>query len=208
MIVASVLKLGGIYTPEWVDKLAAAVAEHMPAGTRYDFVCLSDDPSVETGRVRWIPLRDDLPGWWSKLELFRPGLFDGRVIYFDLDTLVLGDLSELVAYRGAFAGLRDFIYPARLQTAVLAWYAGVADVVYERFRPTVMQERGMWSDQPWIDQCVPGAERLQDHMAGIYSLRLQAMDRQPDDAVLVCGHGEPRLHARDAGWAHTVWATI
>lgn len=199
MIVATVLKSGGIYTPEWVHKLETAVWDHLP--DFYEFVCLTD-MDVDCHKI---PLRDELPGWWSKIELFRPGLFTERVLYLDLDTLVLGDMSELASYGGAFGGLRDFIYPARLQTAVMAWEpSALTDVVYERFRPSV-PSRVMWSDQPWIDHCIPDADRLQDHAGGIYSLRLQALAQRPDDAVLVCGHGEPRMNDRAAGWAHTVW---
>ncbi|MEK9810324.1 MAG: hypothetical protein VW362_07745 [Candidatus Nanopelagicales bacterium] len=203
MIVATVLKSGGIYSPEWVHKLERSVSDHLTLS--HEFVCLTD-MDVDCKRI---PLRDDLPGWWSKIELFRPGLFDDRVVYFDLDTLVLGDLTELAAYSGPFAGLRDFIYPARMQSAVMAWEPTTeTDLVYERFRPSVMEDRAMWSDQPWIDACLPDTDRLQDHARGIYSLRLQALQARPTDAVLVCGHGTPRFNDRGAGWAHTVWSDL
>ena len=77
--VACVLNVGEFrgrtYSPEWVRKLKRMV-ERTTKGVR--FVCLSNVPveGVET-----IPLRDNLPGWWAKIELFRPGLFTGRTLY-------------------------------------------------------------------------------------------------------------------------------
>jgi hypothetical protein len=36
-------------------------------------------------------------GFWSKLQLFRPGQFDTPVLYIDLDALVCQNINELVA---------------------------------------------------------------------------------------------------------------
>ncbi len=70
------------YNKEWVNKLHRAVQRNYERDHR--FVCLSNvDTDVET-----IPLVTDWKGWWSKIELFRPGLFDGPVVYFDLDVLI------------------------------------------------------------------------------------------------------------------------
>nr|WP_145924153.1 hypothetical protein [Halomonas elongata] len=40
------------------------------------------------------PLAHGWPGWWSKLELFRP--HGGDLLYLDLDTVVRGDLQPLI----------------------------------------------------------------------------------------------------------------
>ncbi|KKL89028.1 hypothetical protein LCGC14_1918760, partial [marine sediment metagenome] len=45
--------------------------------------------------VTVIKLKHNWPGWWSKIELFRPDLSsDNTTIYFDLDVLILKDISE------------------------------------------------------------------------------------------------------------------
>lgn len=54
------------YGPEHVRWLRDQIPGKL--GTAYRFVCLSD---IQIFGVDVIPLRDDLPGWWSKLELFR-----------------------------------------------------------------------------------------------------------------------------------------
>jgi len=116
---ACVLRSGGIYTPEWVRKLSRAVGFH--ASRPHRFVCLSD---VDVPCER-IELSSDLPGWYAKLELFRPGLFDGPVVYLDLDTLVIGDLTPLEAIAdGPLAMLSDFYQP-RMAASGVNWTSNI-----------------------------------------------------------------------------------
>lgn len=62
----------------------------------HDFVCLTDRDDVETKTIKLIGTRSETPGWWAKLELFRPKLFKGPVLYIDLDMIICGDLDEMV----------------------------------------------------------------------------------------------------------------
>jgi len=44
-----------------------------------------------------VPLIHGLPGWWSKLEIFRDNLpFSGRSIFFDLDMVICADINQLI----------------------------------------------------------------------------------------------------------------
>ena len=90
--VACVLRQGGKvgYTTEWVYKLQRAVAQHLSIPHR--FVCLSDC-EVDCERIE---LQHSDPGFWAKLELFRPGLFDGPVLYIDLDTVICSNIDSIV----------------------------------------------------------------------------------------------------------------
>src|SRR6478609_2567748 len=115
LTVACVLKSGGIYDATWVERLRAGVKRHLPLEHR--FVCLSD---VDVPCER-IPLEYNWPGWWSKLEAFR---LPGPVIYFDLDTAIVGDLSEIVARTdlwGGFTILEDFYRNKGYGSGVMAW---------------------------------------------------------------------------------------
>lgn len=83
----------GYYTAEWITKLAAGVKRHYPHPHR--FVCLTDYAEPIEG-AETIKLEHNWPKYWSKIELFRPNLFDGPVMYFDLDVLITGSLEPLV----------------------------------------------------------------------------------------------------------------
>ena len=91
--VVCVLRQGGKvgYDATWVDKLQRGVARNLTIPHR--FVCFSDCP-VNCERIELLP-KD--PGFWSKLQLFRPGVLSGSTLFLDLDTVICGNLDEVIA---------------------------------------------------------------------------------------------------------------
>jgi hypothetical protein len=187
-----------------VERLAAGVREHAPG---VDFWCLTD--TVVPG-VECVPLVRDWPGWWAKINLFSPALDMGgrRYAYFDLDTLVLGDLSDLFSYEGEFAMLSDFYRPEIPASGVMLFRPGaITERLWAAFTadPERIMRRHRRSDHWYATQCEP--DRLQDLYPGrIASLKLHCRRERPGDGVsVVCGHGRPRLDQPAAGWAYTEW---
>jgi len=88
LTVACVLRSGGKFDSEYVRKLRDGVLRF--ANVPHRFVCLSD---VDVPCER-IPLEHNWPGWWSKIELFRPGVIKAPMLYLDLDTIVIGSLYQ------------------------------------------------------------------------------------------------------------------
>lgn len=193
MIVALVLKSGGEYRPEHVQSLRNQIRTFMPD---VEIVCLSDiDFQIED--VRREPLRHDWPGWWSKLELFRPGVFGKqRVVYLDLDTWVRGDLTPLAAIPGTFATLRDFYRPDGLGSGVMVFDPLEAVELYIRFAfdaESHMRQHKRGGDQAFIETFrIWTASRIQDHVSGVYSYKADCLEGVPADARLVCFHGRPK----------------
>lgn len=171
----------------YVDKLYRAVASNIETfdllpGEDWQFHVLTEDEV------------DGAVGWWAKIHLFKPGLFEGRCLYFDLDTVIVGSLEDLVQYDGDFAGISDFYDQRRLQTGVMAWEAGEADSVYERWVACGKPEFPV-GDAGWIGTVVPSADRLDRVFPGqIVSFKRDCLDGVPDDARVVCFHGKPRPH--------------
>lgn len=126
--VISVLKSGGEYTAEWVAKLERAVARHLTVP--HTFKCLSDVP-VPCERV---PMVDAWPGWWSKIELFRPGVITGPTLYLDLDTVIVANIDRLASFKHDFAMLRNLNAPYLPGSAVMWFGKAAPSEVYERFR--------------------------------------------------------------------------
>ena len=202
--VACVLRSGGDFDESWVRRLQALVAKHLPQPHR--FVCLAD---VEVAGVEVVPLQNDWPRWWPKLALFQAGLFDGPVLYLDLDTLPVGDLSELAGYRGHFAMLTDFYTPSLAASGVMAWTPDRdSAAIYERFTAdadAIMAAHPSRMDR-WLSQMVRKPQRLQElYPRQIVSLKAHASKVVPEGARLVAGHGKPRFSSPKAGWAHEVW---
>lgn len=196
--VVCVLKSGGHYTPEWAWKLKAGVEQYLPGA---DFRCLTDMEGVPGA----VPLLKDRPGWWSLPEWYRP-LFEGRVIALGLDTLIVGDLSELAAYDGPLAGIDDLYRPRHLASGVMTWRGDEAAHLWEAFDEQAGHVMAHFRRHDlWLRTVAPDAERLQDHVSGIYSYKAHCRGGLPEDAVIVCGHGRPRFDDPGAGWAHEWW---
>lgn len=198
-----VLRSGGIYGPGWVYALKRGLNRWMPPG--YDWRVLTDNP--EPFAAWGVRLQHDWPGWFSKLELFRPGLFEGPVVYLDLDTLPVGDLSEIAAYAGPFAMLSDFYRPQQAESGVMAFTPGPAtEAIWEAFmRDPVGNMRRYRRDGRFIAEHSEPV-RLQEVFPGqICSLKVHARRGCPEGARLVCFHGKPRPNDPAAGWAHDAW---
>lgn len=98
-----------VYTPDDVIRFERMVKRHLPHCT---FRCLSNVP---VGGIETIPLALPINRWWSQMEVFRPDLITsrgrvGRNIYFDLDTILIRDLDEIVNFPAPCA----FIKPGPL----------------------------------------------------------------------------------------------
>lgn len=201
MRVALVLRSGGEYRRSHVAGLATQIRLHLPGA---EIVCLSDC-DVLCDRI---PLRHDWPGWWAKMELFAPWV-DDDLLYFDLDTVITGDLADIAAVR-RLTLLRDFYHADRLGSGVMflpaaerasIWAAWIADPS-RHMRECRLPEK--WGDQGFLQQFwLERAARWQDVLPGqIVSYKVHVRQRQhpresgngtvPDGARVVAYHGKPR----------------
>ena len=194
MQVAFVLRSGGVYTPKHVQALAAQVAQWLPAVPMF---CLSD---VTVPGVPTIPLQHKWPGWWSKLELFRPDI-EGDILYFDLDTVIRGPLDDIAAINH-LAILRDFtrdgvLRREGLQSSVMylphkdraeVWQAFIAEP------QRVMMECVKGGDQQFLERFWMGrAYRWQDYFPGQFaSYKAHWRQGLGRECHVLCFHGKPR----------------
>lgn len=162
-------------------------------------VCLTDDPSRHDC-CETIPVRLGLPGWWSKIELFQPGQFDGRVLYLDLDTVIVNSLDELVKTKGIIHldqwGWKEKVYGS----GCMVWDAGEHQDIWERFTPDVMcRFRG---DQDWITS-LGGWEALPFPM--VCSAKYHCKNGPPKGASVCCFHGPKKPHNDSREWVREAW---
>jgi len=139
--IATLLKVSEIFTPEWVDKLYRGVARNLKRPFR--FVCLTDYTGEFEEDIEVIPLLHKWDTKQAKLEIFRPDLDLGRVLYMDLDTIIVGSLEDIASYDGKFAALSDFSSPLNRHcgTGFMLWEAGYGHGIYEAFKQTTKEER-------------------------------------------------------------------
>lgn len=210
LTVACVLRSGGVYDAGWVARLRDGVGRHLARPHR--FVCLSDC-GVPCERI---PLRHDWPGWWAKLEAFRPDILGGSALFLDLDTLVVGDLEPLAQEieRSAFIALRDFYRPDGLGSGVMAWRdQGKVSNLYRLFAEDAaewMARLGARGDQGFLEEIGWGAwtTRLQAALPGFaVSYKADRCDKGvPLGAGLLCFHGKPKQADFPADhWIRKAW---
>lgn len=187
---------------EYVSKLRASVARYLAAPHR--FVCLTDDPTRHPGvECQALPRRqkDGLVGWWAKLYLFTRDRFEGRVLYLDLDTIVVGALDALADAKG-IVHLKDWGWTKNdYCSAIMAWDAGEHSEIWERYTPQVpFDYRG---DQDWIT-ALGGWPALPKGLAVSY--RYESKGGPPAGAAVVQCHGKPKPHEMPPEhWAHQHW---
>ena len=216
--VICVLKSGGDYGPGDVYCLAEGVRQHLAAP--YRLICLTDmgeliDPRPMAGEesLEILPLAHNLPGWWSKLEIFT---IEGAVLYLDLDTVIVGsldDLAEAVRHlEGRFMMLRKW-KGVGWGSGIMGWqgdWSGVLRSFLAQRKRFERRPRG-WDmrinegtnavvyrgDQDWLsihlENLSAEIKAAQDLCPGIYSYKRQIQGNgMPVDARVIVFHGRPR----------------
>lgn len=185
--IVCVLKTGGDFKIEHVQ----ALASELPG-----LICLSDTliPDVVT-----IPLRHNWPGWWSKMELFRPDI-KGDLFYLDLDTLVFGDIQPIIdAANGLTTMLSDFYWPEKPASGLMyiaeedkqrVWAEWMKNpALHMNQRPG----RGVIGDQGFLGKVLKPRRWQAIAPGSIVSYKAHCKGgKRPKGAQIVCFHGKPR----------------
>ena len=209
MIVACVLVKGYVnYTPDYVVRLRSMVKRHLPM--EHDFVCLTDQ--VVGSEYRAIASPNYQFPWWAKMQLFNPQLFRAgeKIMYLDLDVLVVDDLSPIAAadtftlipHAGAFKGKGARHTVPRYNSSVMVWRAEEGYPLYNAWSRDVMDR--LWGDQDWIGERMPGAATFPLEWFPRLS---ESAGHPPFDGakVVLAKKPKPHLAARQWPWFAELW---
>lgn len=214
LTVACVYRDGGtVFRREHVAALRRQLWKHLSSA--YQFVCLTDAPQLDAAVI---PLHHRWPKFWSKIELFRPDLFNGPVIYFDLDTMIVGPIDDLVTGH-KFTVLNNFNFPdkGRIGSGLMAW-EGDYSSLYHTFCKDPEgfieehTENESYGDQGFIQNYGPAHPQLWQNKfpnrivsykkdcrgqrikgSGVRRDTIQyEPDHIPERASIICFHGTPR----------------
>lgn len=198
------VKVGNAYGPEYVNRLMGMLVGHTTKLPR--FLCLTDDPKGL--EVPYTDVGTDLPGWWAKLVLFRPhpAIEGRRVIYFDLDTVIMGNADFLFEYDGPFCVIKDW-WAKGYNTSLMSIAPRFGkDTIWSPFHREAKAIMGrMHGDQDWVSERVK-ADTWQDIAPGkVGSYKADHLEAGPKDFSIACFHGKPKMADFSEGWVHAHW---
>ena len=190
------------YTQDDVAKIRSMVLRNC-GDWEVDFLCYTDRPKdLPEGwayvdlNVYPVPMRE---GWWGKMIIFDT-MFRGpnNVVYFDLDTVIVGDITPLFyqAEKHFFSICKNFTrmvkpdYPCLFGSCVMTINRKFGDsefYVWNRIHGDLRERAGKYGDQFAIQELIPDAGILQDDLpANFFVGRRDFQERlQPGNAVMV-----------------------
>jgi hypothetical protein len=206
------------YTVEYVTRLRAMVARWIDRPFR--FVCLTDRPGEMPDGVAPI-LVTKLAGFapWTKLELFNPiNAWTGqRVLYLDLDSLIVAPLAPIIDVPAPFAITADPPVPGqrqrdsfgrqivrRFNSSVMVWDGGTQTDLYTEWTPAVSAR--LSGDQDFIAGQRPGAATL----PRAWFPRLSEAVRppwSPDAKVILVKVPKNHIVAQEQPWFGPLWGS-
>lgn len=203
-VLVTVYKTGGDFNERDVRKLWGNAKRHCIT----DMICLTDDHTVKGG-FDIIPLKHDLPGWWSKMEMFDlPD--DTQYLYLDLDTIVTRSLRPIFEKPQGFAGLRNFNpnkWDTGFASGVMTWKGDYSYLLTKFMKRKEAYIREYTTEAKWGDQ-----QFIQDHLKikptyipDVYGELFATSykynnDEEKQQSSIVCFHGWPRPAQVNYDW--------
>lgn len=183
---------------EYIDKLRAAVARNLLS--RHEFVALRLDEPGDRSRITDHGSR--FTGWFQKLEIFRPGLFAGRVMYLDLDSVIVGGLDPLIYRKGA-VHLKDWGWLRNVHAGgLLVWDAELEGRrIWEAWDDSVPERFD--NDQEWLTS-LNVWEPLPADLVRSYRYHC-SQGGPPPGARVIAFHGNPKPHQVSTRWVREAW---
>lgn len=215
MVIFACVRMGTKYPVDYVSRLRNMIARHYPRP--HKLLCFTDQPEFVEGVVNYEVDGNQFPTWWGKMALFKhTRRFPVRCIYFDLDTVITGDLTPLVEWDGKFGICRNFTkaaghasWPCNYGSCVMSIAPGFGFKIHRDFMKTpgeIIRRCGHYGDQLAIEQLYPNATYLQDVLPVGYIVgRREFSDSLPEKAAIMVFAGNTKPHNTAYKWVAENW---
>ncbi|NIQ01584.1 MAG: hypothetical protein GWM98_15365 [Nitrospinaceae bacterium] len=210
------VRTGNKYPFEDVLRLKNMVDRHLMRPFR--FVCITDRPVSHTG-VECVDIASTgLRGWWGKMTIFNRAVMpEGRLLYFDLDTVITGDLAPLADWSGRFGICANFTraaghpkYPCKYGSCVMSIGPDFGQLLWDTFylngQVNGIISRNPYGDQQAIEWLYPQAALLQEHLPKGYFLGYRDLKlKKPESAAVVVFGGASKPNNCTVPWVREEW---
>jgi hypothetical protein len=217
MVTIVCFKWGTEFGPEYVNYLYNSIKRNTTLD--FKFICYTENPSGVECETR--EFLEPLPHWWYIIGLFNSSHgFTDKVIYMDLDTIILDNIDHILSIDKPFLTLRDYYRPKGLQTAYIAWQPAWGAFVWDRLKEQfprknydqLLTYRG--GTNRFLEESVglgPEVPRLQDLVPEeCVSYKVHIRDKREacdfSKVKMVFFHGKPRPHeVTQLDWMQKHW---
>lgn len=212
MITVACVFWGDKFSEDYVYNLKSMVERNTTVP--HQFVCFSDR---EIDGIKTRKLIPGYEGWWNKMQMFNTDFrLNKRVVYLDLDTLIVGNIDWLLNYDGMFMGIEDLgsvnehqsYLKSKLQSGVMSWDYRLNNHLWQRFISS-NEHKKFRGDGEYLNHIIPKYQR--DFVQRRYKNKMKSYKYQvysegiTDDLSIVCFHGRPSIVQAMSETVSTGW---
>jgi hypothetical protein len=176
----------------------------------YDFYCLTNRPDADLPAIK-ILFKHTWPGWWAKVELFRPDLPCGKTLYLDTDTHIVRSLQPILDFpckdlvmfpskenKKIWGVLHSDGWVHRYQASTMLFQPGALVWLYYKFKENAENYMGLYrGEQDMYGKLIPN----QPTFPREWLLKTEALKTGlPEETIIVTGQG-PTYDFRDPWFA-------
>ena len=156
-----------LYDWIYVDKLYNSLVRNLTPEVRMHVYTESNrtvpQPYIHHALEEWPGIRGPKKSWWYKIQIFNSQFFNGDLLYFDLDTVITGNLDWIwqndPQYFNAARDFKHLFRPRRttINSSVMWFNVQKYNYVYQKFDPAFVLKRmaRYHGDQDYIHDQVP-----------------------------------------------------
>ena len=194
----SCVKWGDKFTPQYVNRLCYGVQRN--STVPFTFHCFTEDSTGIDPQIQIHPLtHPEIVGWWQKLFLFSGDInIKGRMLFIDLDTLIVGNIDKYITHDKGFTLMQDLWKKGtNVGSAIMNFEVGKHQYLWDNFKDDHRAHIRLFhphGDQKWIQK--HQTERLYwqtMYPNEIVSFKSHCRAGVPADAKIICYHGKPSI---------------
>lgn len=178
---------GNAYDWSYVDRLYSMISRHLSCPIIMHVYTESNRP-VPLPYVKHCLDDWNIGGakrsWWYKMQMFNANHYSGPLLYFDLDTVIVGNIDWILnCPTDMFWGVRDFKYLWKphlynINSSIMWWDTSKFDWVWQNFKTQDLSTvvRRYHGDQDFITETIPQHQRRCFNPAQVQSWRWECLD--------------------------------
>lgn len=180
--------VGDKYNTAYVYALKEMVEKYLTVPHEFKCITTSKLDGITTV-LPYVPYQ----GWWSKLNLFAPGMATGPSIYLDLDVVITKNIDYLTDYIDSFSAPANWAQSGYggIQSSVMVWPGNWTEP-YEKFDYATVPAR-LYGDQEYLWELL-GDKWNRIPMVGSYKYHVRPQGAIPEDLAILAFHGKPDPH--------------